>query len=253
MRKVCFALLLIPFLINAQDDAPTLVFQNVVLTPKVDKIAEFESALAAHNKRFHATDAHGCRVYNINSGPDIGKYIWTLGPTQWAALDSRPGEGAHDDDWANVMKHCEPAAHGSYWSFDASLSHFPADFNLSKLRVMYVDLKRNSGEEVAYLLGKIRATYAEHLTDEPYGIYWNQTSSTREGRDMAVIWFFDKWAWMGEDSEFEKKFEMVHGEGSWDRWLDDWIDATEGTELEFWVFRPDLSGLGGQVVAAARQ
>ena len=70
---------------------------------------------------------------------------------------------------------------------------------------------------------------------------------------MVVVWFFDKWAWMGEDDDFEGKFEEVHGEGSWDRWMNDWIGATNGTDTEFWVYREDLSGLDANVVVAERQ
>ena len=108
--------LLMPLCLSAQDDTPDLVIQNVIITPKADKVMEFESKLAAHNKAYHADGPHGCRVYSIGSGSDIGKYVWSMGPTPWASMDTRPGEGGHDTDWNGVTKLTESSAHGSLLS-----------------------------------------------------------------------------------------------------------------------------------------
>ncbi|MFZ1369914.1 MAG: hypothetical protein WAR78_06015, partial [Ferruginibacter sp.] len=51
--------------------------KNVISTnrvfPKVDKVLEFEKALAAHAQKYHSGTAHW-RVFVIQSGPDAGGY-----------------------------------------------------------------------------------------------------------------------------------------------------------------------------------
>ena len=62
--------LLIPFAGFSQ-------MKNVISTqrvfPKMDKVPEFEKALAAHAQKYHTGTAHW-RVFSIQSGPDMGGY-----------------------------------------------------------------------------------------------------------------------------------------------------------------------------------
>ena len=84
--------------------------KNVISThrvfPKMDKVAEFEKALAAHAQKYHTGDAHW-RVFAIQSGPDFGGYHITEGPTSWAGEDARGDLGAdHMLDWnKNIAVH----------------------------------------------------------------------------------------------------------------------------------------------------
>lgn len=76
MKTVCFLLLLIPFLGISQT-------KNVISTsrlfPKVDKVLEFEKALATHSQKYHTGDVKW-RVFQIQSGPDAGGYHVVEGP-----------------------------------------------------------------------------------------------------------------------------------------------------------------------------
>ena len=66
--------------------------KNVINTnrvfPKIDKVLEFEKALAAHAQKYHTGDWKW-RVYDILSGPDAGGYMVVEGPNSWDQLDSR--------------------------------------------------------------------------------------------------------------------------------------------------------------------
>jgi hypothetical protein len=44
----------------------------------------------------------------------------------------------------------------------------------------------------------------------------------------------------------------MYGAGSWDKFLEDWFASTEGGETELWIFRPDLSGINGEVKVTDR-
>jgi hypothetical protein len=77
--------------------------KNVISThrvfPKMDKVLEFEKALAAHSQKYHTGDATW-RVFAIQTGPDAGGYHITEGPTSWDGLDSRGDMGSeHKTDW----------------------------------------------------------------------------------------------------------------------------------------------------------
>ena len=94
--------------------------------------------------------------------------------------------------------------------------------------------------------------YAAKSPNETFGIYTNEFPSTKEGKDLAVISFFDKSAWLGEDHSIAKKYDEMNGTGSWDQFLKDWMDVTNGGETEIWMYVPELSGISGDVKAAAR-
>ena len=67
--------------------------------PKMDKVLEFEKALAAHAQKYHSGTAHW-RVFAIQSGPDMGGYHITEGPTSWEDEDARGDLGKeHTLDW----------------------------------------------------------------------------------------------------------------------------------------------------------
>ena len=75
MKMYFFLFMLIPFIGISQ-------IKNVVSThrvfPKIDKVLEFEKALAAHAQKYHTGDAKW-RVFAIQSGPDMGGFHITEG------------------------------------------------------------------------------------------------------------------------------------------------------------------------------
>ena len=90
MRKILFLLLALPLLGISQTKN---VVSSTRVFPKVDKVAEFEKALAAHAKKYHTGDFKW-RVFEIESGPDAGGYHTTEGPLSWESIDSRGNLGA---------------------------------------------------------------------------------------------------------------------------------------------------------------
>ncbi|WP_340076539.1 hypothetical protein [Leptobacterium sp. I13] len=252
MRKLFFIALLLSFITNAQDNQEAVIFENVMLTVQPGKSKQFEKAVAYHNKKFHNQDAYGCRVYWIASGPNSGKYIWSM-PSTWSSMDTRPqDENGHNDDWAaNVEPTLKAEVHTSYWKTNDKHSRIHKDFKLDKLLITFFDIKRGKGKEAMDLIAKVKKVYAEKIPNETYGVYTNEMGSTKEGRDLALVWFFEKSSWMSDDHEFPKKYGEMYGEGSWDTFLKEWYDATNGSETELWVYRPDLSGLSAEVVAAS--
>jgi hypothetical protein len=253
MKHLLYVLLFCPLAIWAQE-AEYLIFENAMLNPRTDKVLQFEALVAAHNKKYHGDGPYGVRVYEIGNGPNVGKYMWIMGPTHWSTLDTRPDDPGHTQDWVgNVIPNLADNGSLTYWRFQPEMSRFPKDFNVSKLLVWQVNVAEDGYEKIMSIMDMVHKVQASKLPDETYGVYTNELSSTSQGNDLAIVWFFDKWSWMSEDSQFDKKFDEVHGAGSFEKMLADWMANTDGVERELWIYREDLSGIGPMVKAAERQ
>jgi hypothetical protein len=177
-----------------------------------------------------------------------------MGPAPWSALDTRPSDDAHNLDWStNVTRYQEGSGNAEYIRFDPALSRFQNDFTVNKLYVRYVDVARGKMDKIKELLGKINKVYAEKLPNETYGIYFNEIASTSSGRDLTIVSFFDKYAWMAVDNGFNALYDAMNGKGSSTVLWNEWRDATVGQEDEIWEYRSDLGGLPDKVKAAERQ
>lgn len=254
MKKVILLMLVLPLLAIAQTTSEYVVFENVVLTANPTEIKQFEEGMAAHNKKYHSDNEFGARVHLIGNGANVGKYMWVMGPLPWSAFDNRPAGDGHDDDWNNnVLAYTTGEANLIYWKYKADLSNFSKDFTVKNLLVDFYNVKRFKGAQTMELLKNIKEVMVEKFPNENYGIYINEFPSTTEGRDVAFISFFQKSAWLGEDPDFSKKYNEVHGEGSFKTFLKDWEDATEGVETELWINQPKLGGIVDRVEVKTRQ
>lgn len=246
--------MLFPFFLAGQNQDSYAIFENAMITANPAKIKEFETGMAAHNKKFHASETYGARVYWISNGPNIGKYMWVMGPLPWSAMDQRPAAVGHDTDWnSNVLPYVMAEGDQDYWRFRADYSNFPADFDLKNLLVFMVDIKRF--EETNFMdkvVKKVQKVYLEQYPDLPYGVYTNELANMY-GKDFAWVDFFSESAWMGKGDDFPQKFEAVHGPGSFTSFLNDVEATTLGETEELWNYREDLSGLPARVSAISRQ
>lgn len=151
-----------------------------------------------------------------------------MGPTNWAAMDNRPGEGPHDDSWDDVDQYVESYTPPSYWSFSDKLSHIAREEGYSKRLLWVYDIKSGQGARFAELMGKVKKVYQEKRPDESYWVVWNEFANTKQGWDVAVIFGMDKWAEMDENSAFAPLFEEVHGAGTWHNFLNDFMSTVDG-------------------------
>ncbi|MGB5320516.1 hypothetical protein [Eudoraea sp.] len=254
MKKFILLLLLLPVICLSQESAEYMVMENAMITPHPQKVSEFEAGVAAHNKKYHAEGAFGSRIYWISSGKNAGKYMWVMGPLPWSAMDDRPAQAGHDEDWnKNVIAYTLAEGEVTYWKFHPQFSNFPKDFDLKYLSVFMVDFKRFKYPEMIDILEKVTKVNKMKNPDEAYGVYTNEMSDSNDSKDMAFVNFFDSYGWMGQDDTFSKEFDEVHGEGSFAKFLKDVESATNGESSELWIYREDLSGLGANIPSLERQ
>ncbi len=256
MKKLGLLMFLLPMLAIAQNDKEYRIFETANLQPKSGEVAELEAGLKAHNQKYHSAGDYGARVYWITNGPNTGNYHWSMGSLPWSAFDNPTyDEAEHAADWnKNVQAHITPwSGNQSYFKFNEELSQFPKDFTIKNLQVTYFDVKRGEWLKAMALVKKVTDVYHSKLPNETFGIYTNELQSTKDGRDIAMISFFEKSAWMGEDHSIKSTYDEVHGKGSWEQFIKDWIEVTNGAEDEIWIFRPELSGISGDVKGAPKK
>ena len=253
MKNLLYLLLFSPFVAFSQAGTE-LIFEIATHSVSRDNAAQVEHAMGAHNKKYHASGPNGVRVFIVQTGKDSGKYKWVMGPGPWSSLDTRPSDDAHNVDWkGNVARYLGEEGSTEYISLDPALSRFPADFNVDKLFVRYVDVVRGKTEQAKEILKKINRVYTEKIPGETYGIYFNEIPSTSAGRDITIVSFFDKYAWMAEDNDFNAKYDAIYGKGAADAMWVSWQQVTSSQECEIWEYQEELSGLPPLIKAAERK
>jgi len=253
MKKLLYTLVLLPLLMVSQTNE-SLVIENVMLTVNPEKIAEFEAGIAAHNKKFHAEGPYGARVYNILNGKNASKYMLIMGPLPWSAMDARPSSQAHtDDNNKNVSQYLTSEVEVNYMKMHPELSNFSRDFEINKISVFMIDVKRFKQQDfMEKVMKKVVKVYKEKMPNQLYGVYSNELNNM-DGMDVGFVNFFDSMSWMGKEDTFPKYFEEVHGTGSLAKLMADLEATTDGDKAEIWTLRKDLSGSDAKVAAATRQ
>ncbi len=254
MRAIFHWILLFPFLVISQSNSEYTVIENGMMTVNPKFINEFETGVANHNNKYHTDGMYGSRIYQINNGPNIGKYLWVMGPIPWSAFDDRPQQEGHDEDWnANIEPYTIAGGDQIYWRFYPELSNFPRDFTIKNILIDMFDIKRFQKENVLTLMKKIKKVMVEKYPDEPYGLYANEFPNYKDGRDLAFVSFYENSGWLGKNNDFPNKYNEVHGKGSFEIFIKEWESLTHGKQTELWSFREDLSGIDGEIKASTRQ
>lgn len=221
MKNFLFVLLCLPLFAFSQEEPEANLFEVVNIYAKPGENQALEKAIKAHNEKYHPEgDYHAQLYYNIN-GPDGGSYAWIMGPTSWTAMDDRPAKGDHDADWAKIEEMARWVQSPGYWGYSSSLSYDNGEASPSKRLIWVYDIKRNQGRRWAELIEKVKKVHEEKRPTESFWVYWNKFATGSEGKDAAIIFPFENWSWMDRDSKFSKDFEAVHGENTWEYFLDE--------------------------------
>jgi hypothetical protein len=235
--KILFLLsMLIPFMGISQT-------KNVMtaqrLFPKMDKVLEFEKALAAHAQKYHTGDVMW-RVFQIQSGPDAGGYQVSEGPTTWEALDTRGNLGeAHNSDWnKSVAVYLTDRMSVSYSVYQDSLSTVALGDFSDKIAVAHVYPKIGKNLKVRNLIKKLKAGWvAEGSTIAVY-------AANSSGPAQFIIVTRYKQGLKEKALNFRKPFkgtyESVHGEDSFEDYLDELGNDVSEIWSELLFLRKDL-------------
>ena len=232
----------------SQEDSFTPMWESFYITPDNTKLKVLGEAMAKHNKKYHKEGPHQARVYNVVTGPNMGKMVWQMGPLKFAHLDSRPKAGGHDEDWRdNVMPYVKKLSHGEYWKQDMELSNTGMlDGNVANTPILHIrfhEVAKDHGYSVDHLLKQISEAVKAMDGDNPWGVYDNQfRQGYRIGRHLATVGFLKNYAEYDEPGTFKETFIKVHGEDSWQPFIEGMSDAMSNSWDEIWEYNAALSG-----------
>lgn len=237
IKMLAILLMLIPFCGIGQT-------KNVISTlrvfPKMDKVAEFEKALATHAQKYHSGDAHW-RVFTIQSGPDIGGYHITEGPKSWESEDARGDiSDEHQADWnKNIAVHLTDRQSGGYSVYVDSLSTVALGDFSDKIQITHVYPKIGWTGKLVNMIKKLKAAWtAEGSTIAVY-------SSNGSGPGQYV--FVNRYKQglkekaTGFRKPFKETYDKVHGAGAYDEYVEDLRLYVNEVWSEILFLRKELS------------
>ena len=237
MKKFFFLQLVLPLFGISQT-------KNVVSThrvfPKVDKVLEFEKAIAAHAQKYHSGTAHW-RVFAIQSGPDAGGFHITEGPTSWEAEDVRGNLGTeHNMDWnKSVAIYLTDRQSAGYSVYIDSLSTVALGDFSDKINITHVYPKMGHSDDVVNIIKKLKKNWtAAGVTVAVYS-----ASSSGKAQYTLVTRYKQglKERAAGFRKPFKESYESVNGEGSYAQYLKNIAEFTEDAWSELLFLRADLS------------
>jgi hypothetical protein len=218
--------------------------KNVISThrvfPKMDKVLEFEKAIAAHAQKYHTGDAFW-RVFAIQSGPDMGGFHITEGPTSWEGEDTRGDLGAeHKLDWnKNVAIYLTEKTSGGYSVYIDSLSTVAVDDYSDKIQIQHVYPKIGMEGNVGNMIKKLKKYWmANGVTVAVY------TSNGSGPSQYSIVTRYKqglKEKASGFRKPFKEVYESVNGEGSNAQYLKDATEYVQDSWSELLFLRKDLS------------
>ena len=237
MKLFALMLLSLPFAAISQT-------KNVVSThrvfPKIDKVMEFEKALAAHSQKYHTGDNHW-RVFAIQSGPDLGGYHITEGPKSWESEDARGDiNPEHQADWnKNVAIYLTDRQSGGYSVYIDSLSTIAIGDYSDKIQISHVYPKIGKEGDVWNIIKRLRkawmangVTVAVYSTNgsgpSQYSIVTRYKQGLKEKAD-------------GFRKPFRDVYNTVNGEGAYAQYMRDGAEYVQDSWSELLFYRKELS------------
>ncbi len=215
---LALALLMIPGFLIGQDDKKNL-YEVVRIKVKAGQEKAFEAAVKSHNQKFHGEGLYRANLaFNIN-GPYGNTYSWIMGPTNYAAMDTRPTEGAHDDDWKKVDAFIDEISAPTYWSLDRKHSSLVQNDASDKDLIWMFDIESGQTARWTELVGKVKEVYEKKRPNESFRVVWNEFSDTNKGHDAAILFGMTKWGFLDLERDFGKTYEEVHGPNTWSNFL----------------------------------
>ncbi len=255
MIKKTISLLMITFIafgailtVNAQDDSSYTMWEQITITPDNTKLKILGENMRKHNMKYHKDGTYAASVYSIASGPNIGNMVWMMGPLKFSDIDGRPSKGGHDEDWRdNIMPYVKKMTNGEYWKLDAKLSNVsmlkPDEVAYPLLYIRYHEVAKDYGYNLDSLLKQISETIKALDGVNPWGVYDNQfRQGYTTGRHLATVSFLKNWAELDDDNKFKETFLKVHGDNSWEAFINGMDDSFSNSWDEVWEYNKKLSG-----------
>jgi hypothetical protein len=239
MKQMFILGLLLPLLTMAQQNPEQIVSAQRVF-PKVDRVAEFEKAIAAHAQKYH-TGKWKWRIFSVESGPDFGGYQINEGPNTWEEIEGRGDLGAaHMNDWnKSVAIHLLDKQTHNYASFMPDYSNVSITDYSDWINITRWYQKPGHANDIQAIMMKMKAAWAEGK--ESVAVY-SASSSGPPGYSIVTRYKQGlKERGNGFRPPFRERYEKVNGANSWDSFMKGIQEHLENSWSELLHYRADLS------------
>ncbi len=221
--------------------AQNVVYETIYLNPKTESLKELGEKMKTHNQKYHATPPYNASVWRVVTGERSGNMLWIMGPFTFSDLDSRPSDGGHDDDWSGSVLPLTHGMHnGYYWKLRPDNMYTPSeDYQGKIMRVRTLDIKPGKMDEYTDMMLLIMKVYNEKKPGHSIAVFNNVVRD--QNRDVAIVWQYENYAYMDKDLGFSKLYEEVHGDNSWNQFLEAMREIVESASDELSEVIPEMS------------
>lgn len=209
--------------------------------PKVDKVLEFEKAVAAHAQKYHTGDWKW-RVWAIQSGPDANGYHIAEGPLSWDLIDSR-GEISvdHNNDWnKNVAIYLTDRGGASYSVFEDTLSTVKLTDYADKINITHWYPKLGWGPKVREVITEMKKAW--QAGGQSVAVY---TASSSGPTQFTLVTRYKQGLKERNPGfikeSFKSRYETANGPDSFDKYVEMLREYLNESWSELLFYRADLS------------
>ena len=237
MRKIFLFCMLIPVLGMSQNKNVMSTFR---VTPKSDKVVEFEKALASHAQKYHSGDWKW-RVFEVQTGPDYGAFHVSEGPSSWEAMDSRGDISTeHILDWnKNVMPLTTGTGTASYSQYNADMSTVPLTDFTDKIMITHIYPKPGMIAAATDLTRTLKKVWTAN--NESVAVYTAIASGDAQIITVTRLKGGLKELDPSAKKPIAERYNAVYGDGAWNNYLKNFNQSVERRWIEVLFMRTDLS------------
>lgn len=209
--------------------------------PKVDKVLEFEKAVAAHAQKYHTGDWKW-RVWAIQSGPDANGYHITEGPLSWDLIDGRGDISVeHNNDWnKNVAIYMTDRGSANYSVFEDTLSTVALTDYADKINITHWNPKIGWGGKVRDIIADMKKAWK--AGGQSVAVY---SASSSGHAEFTVVTRYKQGLKERNPGfikeSFKDRYEKANGEDSFEDFLHILREYLTDSWSELLFYRADLS------------
>jgi len=237
MKKIFLLCLLVPLFGTGQTKN---VMSSFRAFPKVDKVLEFEKAVAAHAQKYHTGDWKW-RVWSIESGPDAGGYMVTEGPSNWTTIDGRGDiTTEHMADWnTSVAPLTMGRAISTYSSFQPDMSTVQLTDYADKILITHMTALPGKVTATKALITQLKKVW--EAGNESVAVYSLVASGEPGYTTVSRLKTGYKELEEGFRKPMNERYNEVYGAAAFETYLKDYANAVKERWSELLIYLPKLS------------
>ena len=224
------------------------IYRVMYLKPKSGSNSELLAGIKEHNKKHHNKGVMRVRTYRVVSGEKSGWLVRTYGPMSWAQVDefvANSESKAHVDHGAkHIRPNIEETVGPMYWTpmEDLHYNRSTSDKPSKMTRVQFTQLNPGMSGEYYDLRQKYNEVHQKTNSDASFSM----GHLIHGGQRHAVYATFsrmDSWSDMAPtaSTSFSSRYNKVHGNGSWDKFLNQVSKIIKKSHDEMRVYMKDHS------------